>query len=130
MQFQRADRVGEEMKKLISKIIREEIKDHEMPDMVSIVNCEMSRDLQHAKIFVSVLGGDEARAAAMRALQRANGFIRSRVGRELKLRLTPELHFVPDTSMEYSAHISKLIDEVIEKDKNSGGLHEEHPQDD
>ncbi len=118
--MRRADRVGDEMRSVLAKIIRDDLKDPGMPPLVSIVGVRVTRDLSHAYAHVSVLGDEQARAACKQALQRANGFIRREIGRRMRLRMTPELHFVYDHSIERGMEINRLIDEVIGKTTGPG----------
>jgi len=105
-------RISEEVKKEISNIIQNEIKDPRLPSMVSIIACEVSKDLSHAKVFVSVLGDADEKKNAMKALKSAAGFIRRELGHRVQLRATPEIHFELDTSIEHGIHINKLIDDA------------------
>ena len=112
MRNQRIDRISEEIKKAVSRIIRDSVKDPRVAQMVSVLRAEVSGDLRHAKIFVSVLGDESERVSTMEGLTRAAGYIRKELGRGLSLRYTPELNFQLDTSIEYSVDISKKIMEV------------------
>jgi len=105
-------RISEEVKKEISNIIQNDIKDPRLPSMVSIIACSVSKDLSHAKVFVSVLGDADQKKNALAALKSAAGFIRREVGHRVKLRATPEIHFELDTSIEHGIHINKLLDEA------------------
>ncbi|MFD2171308.1 30S ribosome-binding factor RbfA [Tumebacillus lipolyticus] len=109
----RVSRVGEQLKKEIVDIVRTEVKDPRV-GFVTITEVEASGDLQHATIFVSVMGNEEQRKATMDALQKAAGFIRAEVGRRVRLRRTPELHFKLDTSLDYSTRITKVLREIKE----------------
>lgn len=113
--MQRSDRVGDEMRSVLAKIIRDDLKDPGLPPLVSIVGVRVTRDLSHAYAHISVLGDEQARADCKNALDRANGFIRREVGRRMRLRMIPELHFVYDHSIERGIEINRLIDDVIGK---------------
>lgn len=119
MRHQRLDRISEEIKRGISRIIREDVKDPRIGQMASILRADVSGDLRHAKIHVSVLGDDRERASTIEGLTRAAGFIRKELGRVLALRNIPELNFILDTSIEYSVDISKKIREINEQEKGS-----------
>jgi len=110
--MQRSDRVGEEMRDIIASLLRDSVKDPRLPAMVSVVEVEMSRDLSHAKVYVSVLGDDEAKKGAAAALKSASGFLRREVASRIRLRVAPELHFTIDDSIERGFRIAKLIDEA------------------
>ncbi len=105
-------RISEEVKREISNIIRNELKDPRLPDMVSIVSCNVTKDLRYAKVFISVLGADEEKKNAINALKSAAGFIRRELGHRVQLRYTPEIHFELDTSIEHGIYINKLLDDA------------------
>jgi len=108
----RITRISEEVKKEISNIIQNEIKDPRLPSLVSIIACNVTKDLSHAKVFISVLGNEEEKKNAIMALKSASGFIRRELGHRVKLRATPEIHFELDTSIEHGMYINKLLDEA------------------
>lgn len=116
MANQRLTRINEEMKKEISEIIRTEIKDPAVQDvMISVVAVDTTNDLKTAKVYVSVLQ-DNKKQEALAGLQKAQGFIRREIARRINLRNTPELIFKLDESIERGIEMSKLIDDVIAKD--------------
>lgn len=110
-------RISEEVKKEISNIIQNEIKDPRLPNMVSIISCNVTKDLKFAKVYVSVLGSDEEKKNAISALKSAAGFIRRELGHRVQLRYTPEIHFELDTSIEHGIYINKLINETAKDNK-------------
>jgi len=105
-------RISEEVKKEISSIIQNDLKDPRLPNMVSIISCNVTKDLRYAKVYVSVLGNDEQKKNAISALKSAAGFIRRELGHRLQLRYTPEIHFELDTSIEHGIYINKLLDDA------------------
>lgn len=109
----RISRISEEVKREISSIILNDIKDPRLPKFVSVVTANVSKDLRHAKVYISVFGNEEEKASAMEALKSASGFIRREIGQRLSLRYTPELNFVLDDSIEHGINISKLIDRGV-----------------
>ena len=111
MQYKRAERVGDLIKKEVSRIIQYELKDPGI-GFVTVTAVELSDDLKHAKIFYSVLGDKEAKEESSSALKRACGFIQHEIGRKLKLRYTPEICFLFDPSVEYGARIETLIKKI------------------
>jgi len=111
--MERSDRVGDEMRTVLSDILRDDLKDPGMPEMVSVVGVRVTRDLSHAYAHISVLGDEQARKNCKKALERAGGFIRREIGHRMRLRMTPEIHFVFDHSIERGIEINRLIDEVI-----------------
>jgi len=106
--YDRIDRISEEVHKAIDKIIRDEVNDPRVGGTWSIVRCEVTRDLRYAKVRVSILE-EERRKDMMAALNRAAGFIRRELGREVDLRYVPEVLFELDTNMEYASRINQLL---------------------
>jgi ribosome-binding factor A len=109
----RTNRISEEMKKEISAIIHNELKDPRLPNMISVISAEVTRDLRYAKVFISVLGSEEDKKNALHGLKSAAGFIRREIGHRMQLRYTPELLFELDDSIERGAYISKLINDTM-----------------
>lgn len=110
-------RISEEMKKEVSSIVQYELKDPRLPKLVSIVTVKVTKDLKHAKVYVSVLGSEEEKKNTLLALQSAAGFIRREVGNRMQLRYTPIMHFEIDNSIEHGAYITNLINKTV---KNEG----------
>jgi ribosome-binding factor A len=81
--------------------------------MVSVVEVRASRDLSHAHIYISVLGDDQAKKDCAAALRSASGFIRREITSRIRLRISPELHFIFDDSIERGIRMSRLIDQAI-----------------
>ncbi|MBA4494374.1 30S ribosome-binding factor RbfA [Paenactinomyces guangxiensis] len=113
----RGSRVGEQVKKELSQILQQEIKDPRI-GFVTVTAVEMSGDLQIAKVYVSVMGTSEKKQQTLAGLEKAKGYIRSEIGRRIHLRHVPELVFVIDESLEHSEHISKLLNDVNVREKN------------
>lgn len=114
----RVSRVGEQIKKELSQIIQQEIKDPRI-GFVTVTAVEMSGDLQSAKVFVSVLGKNDDKSKSLEGLEKAKGYMRSELGRRIQLRHIPELTFVIDQTLEHSEHINKLLHEVHEETDHS-----------
>ena len=115
----RNDRVSEQVRKELARIIREEVKNPNIPsDMLSVVSAEVTRDLSHARVLISVYADEEKQKKAIKALKSAEGLIRRQLGRCLTTRIVPELHFELDDSIAYSIHIQQVLNS-IEKDKGS-----------
>jgi ribosome-binding factor A len=110
--FTRAARVADQIQRDLSGLIRQEVKDPRI-GLVTITAVEVSRDLSHAKVYVSSLAGAEASGESVQALQHASGFLRSQLAQMLKIRSIPQLHFVYDASVERGARLSKLIDQAV-----------------
>ena len=111
MQGKRLDRVNQLIKEEISVVLQRELKDPRL-GFVSVTDVETSKDLRIAKVFVSVLGGDEQWKASMAALASARGFVRNWLRQHLELRVTPEIDFRPDHSMEHAARIQALLKDL------------------
>jgi ribosome-binding factor A len=111
----RTSRVSEEMKKEISDIIHNDLKDPRLPTLVSITMVNVTKDLRYAKVYVSVMGSEEEKKNALSALKSAAGFIRREVGQRMKIRYTPEIQFELDNSIEYGVYINKLINDTIKE---------------
>ena len=105
-------RINGEVMKELSTLIRTECKDPRIHPMTSIVAVEVAPDLKTAKVFISVLGDEEARKDTLRGLRSAAPYLRSQLAKSINLRNTPELFFVADQSIEYGVAMSKLIDDV------------------
>jgi ribosome-binding factor A len=121
----RTQQVGDEIQRILSEVIQYELKDPRV-GFATIVGVDMSGDLQHAKVRVSVMDADE-RDATMEGLERARGFLRRRVAQELNhLRSVPELHLSLDTSLDYSIHIDDVLRQVEqERQQNPPKLEDE-----
>lgn len=114
---QRAERLAELLKKEISDILLKEVKDPRI-GFVSLTDIEVSGDLRHANVYVSVYGNEEERQASMKGLEKATGYIRKLIGERIKVYHTPEIIFKYDNSLEHGAYISRLIDKVKEDEGN------------
>jgi ribosome-binding factor A len=110
----RPEKVEHFIKEELSEIIQREVRDPRI-GFVSITDVEMSADLRHARVFVSVLGDADAKAATMDGLRSALGYIRRELGSRLPLRHTPEIIFKLDESIERGARVSKLLGDVAKE---------------
>ena len=111
MAYQRIDRISEQVRREVDRIIRDEVSDPRIGGTYSITRAEVTRDLRYAKIYVSILE-DENRAQMMEALKKASGFIRHQLREEMIIRYAPELIFVEDHNIEYGIHISDVLKQV------------------
>ena len=116
MPSRRIEMLNEQFKREISGIVQRELRDPRISGVVSITSVEISQDLRHANVFVSVLGGKDERDHAVAALTRASGFIRHELASRLTLRYTPDLMFRPDVSIERGERIMELLREVAQKE--------------
>jgi ribosome-binding factor A len=115
-EFQRSERVAGQLRRDLAKLIQQEIKDPEV-GFVSLSDVEVTRDLSHAKVFITVFDPEKA-DESIKALRRASSFLRLRLGQELRLRHVPELHFVHDDSVEKGSHIDELISKALNADRD------------
>ncbi|MBD1927900.1 30S ribosome-binding factor RbfA [Trichocoleus sp. FACHB-90] len=114
----RVSRVSALIKREISQLLLQEIKDDRVgAGMVSVTDVDVSGDLQHAKIFVSIYGTDEAKAETMDGLKAATGFVRRELGQRLGLRRTPEIMFLEDESLERGDRLLSLINQLSNERK-------------
>jgi len=121
----RIRRVAEQLKKDVSAIIAAEIKDPRVAGLTSITAVELSRDLRYASIYVSIFSDEKEKEETLQTLTRASGFIRNEIGRRIRLRYTPEINFFIDNSLEYGAHIDRVIKSLKEE---TGGEDERSEQ--
>jgi ribosome-binding factor A len=107
----RQEKVQEQLVQELSELIHREIRDPRV-GFVTLTGAEISRDLRHAKVYVSVLGDEEARTNSLKALNRASGMLRGEFARRAHLRVAPELEFRFDEGIERGAHIFELLNSV------------------
>jgi ribosome-binding factor A len=111
MQGKRLERVNQLIKEEISMLLQRELKDPRL-GFVTITEVDVTPDLKHAKVYVSVLGPEGRWSSSLAALDSARGFVRNWLRRHLDLRAIPEVAFRPDHSMEHAAHIQSLLAEL------------------
>lgn len=109
MAKQRTQRVAERIKEEVSDILRLEIKDPGLVTMTSITGVEVSRDLSYARIYVSIFGNNDEQENILKILSKASSFVRSELGKRIRLRHVPEVEFRLDRSLEYGAHINEVL---------------------
>ena len=100
------------MREEIATFLANDIKDPRIMGLVTVTAVEITRDLRHAKVFVSVLGSDVQRSATFKGLDAVAGHLRGKVGRALRLRVAPEIEFRNDESVAHAAHIEQLLAQV------------------
>ena len=106
-------RINSEVQKVLAETIRGEIKDPRIAPLTSVVAVEVSPDLKTCKAWISVLGDEAAQKETMAGLRSASGFIKSRLAKEINLRITPEVQFIMVQSIAYGVNMSHKIDEVM-----------------
>lgn len=115
----RIQRVGDMLQRTLAESIQREVQDPRLA-MVSISSVAVSRDMAHAKVYISVLGDEAKVADAMKALVKASAFLRRLIAQRCDLRITPQLHFFHDDSVLKGRRMSDLIDKARAKDKPEG----------
>lgn len=113
--MQRHERLEQDVKVALSDIILREVKNTSVTGLISVTDVKITPDQKYAKVYISIFG-KQNKQKVIDALKRASGFIRSLLGKKVRMRNIPELTFVIDDSMEYGSHMDKLIDEVMKKD--------------
>ncbi|MBC6430365.1 30S ribosome-binding factor RbfA [Nostoc sp. HG1] len=109
----RVSRVAELIKREVSQMLLNGIKDDRVgTGMVSVTDVDVSGDLQHAKVYVSIYGTDEAKVETMAGLKSATGYVRSELGARIRLRRTPEVIFLEDRSIERGNKVLALLDQL------------------
>lgn len=115
--FPRARRVADQMQRELSELIRLEIKDPRV-GMLTLTEVEVTRDMDHAKVFFTTLGGKPEHEACLEGLQRASGFLRTQLSQRMQLRQVPKLSFVYDHSVERGMQLSQLIETAVAEDRS------------
>ena len=110
----RSGRLNEEMKKEISNIVMNELKDPRVTAMVTITDVEVTSDLSYAKVFVSIFGTEKQKEESLAALKSSAGYIRHEVAQRIKVRYVPELIITVDDTIDRGMHIDELIKKANE----------------
>jgi ribosome-binding factor A len=114
LEFSRADRIRKAIMKEVSDILRRELQDPRLTGtMISVTDVEVSGDLQHAKVFISIFKEDEAeRKAALAALEELTPKVRHLIGQRIRMRFTPSIKFLMDDSLERGARITDILNKI------------------
>lgn len=119
-EYSRTQRIGDQMQRELAQLIQREIKDPRL-GLVTLTGTEVSRDLAHAKVFFTVMGqddDDQKIAESQAVLKDAAGYLRMLLGRAIKLRTIPQLHFLYDESVRRGAQLSALIERAVAEDRH------------
>ena len=108
----RPDRVAEAIREEVATFLAEGVKDPRVVGLVTVTGVDVTRDLRHAKVFVSILGSDAERSATLDGLASVASHLRSRIGRALRLRVAPEIAFKLDQSVAHAARIESLLAQI------------------
>ncbi len=113
-EFSRTSRVASQIQREVATLISEELKDPRL-GMITVQEVRVARDLSHAKVYVTAMGGDLDEAGNVTRLNGAAGFLRTMLARRVRLRTVPELRFVFDESIERGTRLTSLIEQAVEK---------------
>lgn len=113
----RTNRVSEQIKKELGLIIQREMKDPRV-GFITVTGVEVTNDLSQAKVYISVMGSEEQKQNSLKALEKAQGFLRSEIGARIQMRHVPELLFKLDQSIEYGNKIEQLISQLHRERKD------------
>lgn len=108
----RPDRVAEAIREEVARFLAEGVKDPRVTGLVTVTGVDVTRDLRHARVFVSILGTDDEKSQTQEGLRSLAGHLRSRLGKSLRLRVAPELEFVMDASIAHAARIESLLAQI------------------
>jgi len=122
-EFNRSERVAGQIRRELAQLIQKEIKDPEI-GFISLSDVEVTRDLSHAKVYITVFETEKAEATVA-ALRRAAGYLRHRLGQEMRMRSVPELHFHHDASVEAGIRMDGLIGAALASDRGTQEADEE-----
>jgi ribosome-binding factor A len=121
MKPHRLERVAEVVREVASETILFELQDPRVHG-VTVTRAEVSGDLQHAKVYVSVMGTPSEQKLCMHGLNHASGFVQSRLANRMKTRFTPVIHFILDQGVKNSIEISRLINEALAQPASGRGI--------
>lgn len=116
MSFKRADRVAEAIKREVSILLTQGLKDPTI-HFVTVTLVDVAEDLRNANIYVSIMGDEETRQESLKGLERARGFVRKSLGASLQLRYTPDIHFSLDDSLDNSLKIRTILNQLKSEEK-------------
>lgn len=117
--YKRSERVKEQMLKVINEVIKNEVKDPRI-GFVTITRLELTENLRFARVYVSVMGSDDERMQSFKGIKSATSFIRSRLGKNMRIKKVPELNFVLDHGQEDSDRINRLMHQLESEDADIG----------
>jgi ribosome-binding factor A len=111
MARKRVPRLNEQLKRELTQLLHFDVKDPRI-GMITITDVEVTADLYHAKVYYTLAGSEEDREQALQGLRAASGFLRGELGRRMRIRRAPELHFTFDSTLEHAMHIERLLKEA------------------
>ena len=116
-QYRRTDRLGDQIRAEIADIIAKKLKDPRV-GFVTVTSVDVSADLRHAKVYVSILGDEKTQTETMKGLNSASGFVRGEIGRRIKIKFTPDIVFRQDNSLEQAAHVLDILGHIKKEEDN------------
>jgi len=116
-QYRRTDRLGDQIRAEIADIIAKKLKDPRV-GFVTVTSVDVSADLRHAKVYVSILGDEKTQTETMKGLNSASGFVRGEIGRRIKIKFTPDIVFRLDSSLEQAAHVLDILGHIKKEEDN------------
>lgn len=122
MSTRRVEKLNSLLKEVIAEVIMREVKNPHVSTLITVTKVDITKDLRHAKVYVSVIGNDEERNTTFAAIQSAAGFIGVHAAKKVVMRYFPELHFKLDTSIDERMRIDSILKE-IEDERESRGAH-------
>lgn len=120
-EFSRLDRIGDQMQRELAVMIQREVKDPRLDAMITVSGVKVSKDLGYADVYVTILGKEdkpEVIADNLAILKQAAGFLRGRIGQNIKLRVVPQLRFHFDESVQRGQKLSSLIERAVAEDRS------------
>ncbi len=119
------EQINTSVQRALSSILRNDVKDPRIPLLISVTRVNVAPDLKTCKAYISILGDADSKEECRAALKSASGFIRHELAQQLNLRLTPEITFLMDDSIEYGVEMSYKIDEIMEEQNKAAALRDE-----
>jgi len=108
----RIEKVNHDIQRLLSEIIRNDVNDPRVNKLCSVTRADVTKDLKHAKVYISILGDEQGNDEAVKALNNAAGFIKHRLSETMQTRSVPTLKFMADNSIRYSIEIAQKLEDI------------------
>lgn len=120
MPINRVDRLNSLLKEVISDIIRRRVKNPVVSELITVTQVKITKDLHHAKVYISIIGDDKVKADTMEALDKAKGFIAVQASKEVVMRFFPSLTFILDDSVDKHMRIENILHKIHEDERKRG----------
>lgn len=120
MPINRVDRLNSLLKEVISDIIRRRVKNPVVSELITVTQVKITKDLHHAKVYISIIGDDKVKAETMDALDKAKGFIAVQASKEVVMRFFPSLTFILDDSVDKHMRIENILNQIHEDERKRG----------